>query len=136
MIKSKAPSPFADPTSCGSRACETDLLDAFNSQRLHHGWLVTGPKGIGKATLIWKFAKFLRATPAAGGEQGLFGDAPDLAISLDISPDHPVSRRILAQSEPGILGITRGYDEKRKKFRQAISVDDVRTVKSFSHVVF
>ena len=126
-----APHPSQTQHLVGQERAEADLLDAFNSQRLHHGWLVTGPKGIGKATLTWKFAKFLRATPAAGGEQGLFGDAPDLAISLDISPDHPVSRRILAQSEPGILGITRGYDEKRKKFRQAISVDDVRTVKSF-----
>ena len=37
---------------------------AFNAGRLHHGWMLTGPQGVGKATLAWRIAKFLLATPS------------------------------------------------------------------------
>ena len=35
-----------------------------SSGKLHHAWLLTGPRGIGKATLAWRFARFLLAGPA------------------------------------------------------------------------
>jgi len=35
------------------------FLTAYNSGSLHHGWLITGPEGIGKATLAYKIARFL-----------------------------------------------------------------------------
>ena len=126
-----APHPSLSGQLFGQDQAQQELLAAFNSQRMHHGWLVKGPKGIGKASLIWKFAKFLRASPASKDTLGLFGDVPDVALSMEIDPEHPVSRRVAAQSEPGIFSITRGFDEKRKRFRQNISVDDVRHLKSF-----
>lgn len=116
----------------GQSKAEDQFLEAFNSGRLHHGWLITGPKGIGKATLAWQIAQFLRATPdkdANGG--GLFGDAPVAHTSLEIAPDHPVRSLIAAQAEPGIFSLRRGYDEKTKKLRSVISVDDVRGLKKF-----
>ena len=35
------------------------FLKSFNSKALHHGWLITGDEGIGKATLAYKIARFL-----------------------------------------------------------------------------
>ena len=37
------------------------FLSAYNSGALHHGWLITGDEGIGKATLAYKIARFLLA---------------------------------------------------------------------------
>ena len=57
------------------------FLSARKSGALHHAWLLTGPRGIGKATLAWRFARFL----LAGQEGSLFG-APD---SLDVAAGAP-----------------------------------------------
>ena len=70
-----APHPRHCPQVIGQARAEADFLTAFNSGRLHHGWLLTGPRGVGKASFAWAVARFLLATPPAGGD-GLFGAPP------------------------------------------------------------
>ena len=41
--------PRDTPQLFGQSAAEAAFLDAFNSGKLHHGWLLTGPRGVGKA---------------------------------------------------------------------------------------
>ena len=68
------PPPRKNPDLVGHEAAEATLLDAWNSRRLAHGWLLNGPPGIGKATLAYRFARFVLA---GGGAGGLFaGSAP------------------------------------------------------------
>ncbi len=38
----------------GQAEAEKALFDAFMSGRMQHAWLMTGPKGIGKATLAYR----------------------------------------------------------------------------------
>lgn len=111
----------------GHGKAEQAFLDAFNTGRLHHGWLVTGALGLGKATLAWKIARFLLATPAA--DDGMFAPAPP--ETLDVAPDHPVSRRIAALSEPRLFLLRRAWDDEKKKLKTVITVDEVRKLKSF-----
>ena len=122
-----APHPRETQHLIGQQAAEQDFLTAYNSERLHHGWLLTGPQGVGKATLAWRIARFLLATPPA--DTGLFG-APPVPQSLDIDPEHPVSHRIQALAEPGLASITRSYDDKGK-LRSQIVVDDIRKLTRF-----
>lgn len=70
-----APHPRETAILYGQAKAEHDFLDAFSSGRLHSGWLITGPRGVGKATLAWKITTFLLAGP----EDNLFGD-PSLAV--------------------------------------------------------
>jgi len=126
-----APHPRDTARLIGQDAAIATFLTAFNSQRLHHGWLITGPRGVGKATLAWKIAAFLLATPVGGADNGMFGDALPAPATLDIAPDHPVARRISAGSEPGLLVLRRPYDEKTKKLKQVITVDEVRGLNRF-----
>ncbi|MEY8840387.1 DNA polymerase III subunit delta', partial [Cribrihabitans sp. XS_ASV171] len=67
-----APHPRETPVLYGQGAAERAFLTAYASDRLHHGWLLTGPRGVGKATLAWRIARFLLATPPAS-DDGLFG---------------------------------------------------------------
>ena len=122
-----APHPRETEQLFGQAEAEAAFLTAFNSDRLHHGWLLTGPQGIGKATLAWRIARFLLATPPA--EDGLFG-APPPVETLDVSPEHPVSHRIQALAEPGLAAITRSYNDKGK-LRDQIVVDDIRSLNRF-----
>lgn len=122
--------PHPRETAClfGQNAAEQAFLDAYCSGRLHHGWLLTGPQGVGKATLAWRIARFLLATPPMT-DGGLFG-APPPPDTLDIAPDHPVSHRILAGAEPGLAAITRSVNDQGR-LRSEIVVDDVRKLGRF-----
>ncbi|KAB2878241.1 MAG: DNA polymerase III subunit delta', partial [Albidovulum sp.] len=117
----------------GQEAAETAFLDAYAAGRLHHAWLLTGPLGVGKATLAWRIARFLLATPEdAGG--GLFGDAPTAPESLDVDPAHPVARRLHAGSEGRLFVLRRAWDEERKRLKTVITVDEVRRLAGFLHL--
>ncbi|MCP5373554.1 MAG: DNA polymerase III subunit delta' [Hyphomicrobiales bacterium] len=123
--------PRLNPNLVGHGAAERLLLDSVNGGRLAHAWLITGPRGIGKATLAFRFARFLLAGGAeGGGAGGLFGAAPP-ADSLHIDPDHPVFRRVAAAGHADLVTVERAYDDKRNRRRTEIVVDDVRGVGGF-----
>jgi DNA polymerase-3 subunit delta' len=114
-----APHPRHAPRLLGQGAAEAAFLDAWNAGRPHHGWLLTGPPGVGKATFAWRIARFLLTDP------------PRPAESLDPAPGHPALPRIAALSEPGLMLIRRPWDEKAKRLATQITVDSVRRLGAF-----
>ena len=119
-----APHPRETRRLFGQEAAEAVILDAFAQDRLHHGWLIIGPRGVGKATLAWRMARFLLATEPGGG---LFG-APQ---TLDIDPEHPVARTIAAGATPGLMSIRRAPNDRGDKLKAMITVDEVRKLRDF-----
>ena len=117
-----APHPRETARLFGQAKAEADFLDAFQSGRMHSGWLITGPRGVGKATLAWKIATFLLADEGVG----LFGDP-----TLYVDPEHPDARLVHSGAHPRLSLIRRPWDEKTKKLRSEITVDAVRTLKTF-----
>ncbi|MEX5726913.1 DNA polymerase-3 subunit delta' [Rhodovulum iodosum] len=129
-----APHPRETPRLIGQAAAEAAFLDAYSTGRMHHGWLITGPRGVGKATLAWSIARFLLTQPAeAEAGPGLFGDAPPAPDRLAIDPEHPVARRMAALSEPGLFLLRRAVDDKARppRLKSVITVDEVRRLKGF-----
>ncbi len=126
---SGAPHPREAPVLFGHADAEAAFLEAFNSGRMHHAWLLTGPRGVGKATFAWRLARFLLSQPANTSD-GLFG-APEPPTHLDVDPEHPVARRLAALSEPRFHLLRRPYDPKTKKLKQDITVDATRKLKGF-----
>lgn len=102
----------------GHEAEETALADALQGGRMHHAWLLAGPKGLGKATLAYRFAR------AALGAKRI-GPRP-----LDVDPEHVVARRVAALSHPDLFVLRRGLNE-RGKARREITVDDARELGHF-----
>lgn len=115
---SGVPEPRANPHLIGHAEPESHLVEALRSGRMHHAWLITGPEGIGKATLAFRFARRLLA--------GLPHDG-----TLHLDADHPTFRRVMAGSHADLLTVERAWDEKRKRLRSEIVVDDVRAVAEF-----
>jgi DNA polymerase-3 subunit delta' len=95
----------------GQAEAERILARDWQSGRLHHAWLLTGPVGIGKATLARRFAKTV-----------LTGAAPEAA-----------ARRVAAGTHPDLLLVTRAIDEKRQRLRPEMVLDDVRPIGGFLH---
>lgn len=115
----------------GHAAAEKALLDAWASGRLPHAWLITGPRGIGKSTLAFRFARFLLAHgPASSLDSGpsLFGDAPVLPDTLMVAEDHPIFARVASAGHADLITVERSWDDKADRWRGDIVVQDVRAV--------
>jgi DNA polymerase III subunit delta' len=109
----------------GHEPAEAALLGAYRSGRLPHAWLLSGPRGIGKATLAFRFARFVLG--AGGG--GLFAASPEASLAME--PSNPVFRRVAAGGHADLLVVERGFDPKRRKLRSEIVVDDTRAIAGF-----
>jgi DNA polymerase-3 subunit delta' len=109
----------------GHAAAEQALLDAYKSGRIAHAWLIGGPPRIGKATLAFRFARFVLAHPNPA--------APEVqnANSLAIASEHPVARRMAAQGQPDFFLLERVINEQTGKLYTQIRVDDVRRMVAF-----
>jgi DNA polymerase III subunit delta' len=106
----------------GHAAAEQGLAEAFASGRMHHGWLLAGPEGIGKATLAYRLARHVLART---GERSLLGPG------LEVPAESSAARQVAALSHPGLLVLRRPYDAKSKRFAASIPIDEVRRLKSF-----
>ncbi|MFL5297259.1 MAG: DNA polymerase III subunit delta' [Phenylobacterium sp.] len=102
----------------GHEAAERAFEESRARGRLHHAWLLTGPEGVGKATFAYRAARRLLGAP----------EDPARGV-LGASPDHPVSRQIIARSHPDLFVLERlGQDGK---VRKVIPVDEARGLSEF-----
>lgn len=84
--------------------------DAVASGKPHHAWLITGPQGIGKATLAYKLAEHV----------------------LSLTNPAQTSRWISARAHPDLFVLERTLnDSKPRRLRQEIVVDDARRMSEF-----
>jgi DNA polymerase-3 subunit delta' len=124
--------PRANPDLIGHANAEAVLRQAFESDRLAHAWMITGPRGIGKATLAYRFARFVFTGGGAQGDLMAFagGGAGD---GLYVDPNDPVFHRVAAEGHADLLTIERRSDPKSKsdKIRTSIVVDDARRLRDF-----
>ncbi|MCX8666575.1 DNA polymerase III subunit delta' [Acetobacteraceae bacterium B3987] len=96
----------------GHQAAIRQFEESLSSGRLHHAWLISGPSGVGKATLAFHLARKL-----LGGS--------DL--------NSPAGRRISAGTHGDLLTITRKLDPRKGQLKGEITVSDVQPVQSFLH---
>ena len=107
----------------GHEAAEQSFLQALLNEKLHHAWLIQGPKGCGKATLAYRMARRL-AGAKMDEKNGVLGSDPNQIISQQIS----------AGSYPDLMVVSKEWNEKTKKWRNEISIDQIRKVsKLYAH---
>ena len=126
MTAVNSPDPRQNDLLLGHSQSEAAFLEAWNGGRLAHSWLICGPKGIGKATLAYRIARFVLA---GGGAKDMFGGGP---TSLDVDTGHAAVRMVLSGAHPDLKIIERGWsDESKSKRNRDISVEDIRGVGEF-----
>lgn len=99
----------------GHQAALDAMLSGWRAGRLAHGWLISGARGTGKATLAYHFARAV-----------LSGDAPE-----DLSPQHPVFRRVAAGSHTDLLVVEPVFDTEKNERARDISAQQAREIPQF-----
>lgn len=109
----------------GHREAEQALLDAYRSGRMHHGWILAGERGIGKATLAFRLARFVFAHPDPS--------APEVAKAKDLSvpADNPNAHWLEIGAHPNLLHLQREWDDQRGRYRTVLSVESIRRITPF-----
>jgi DNA polymerase-3 subunit delta' len=100
------------------RAVE-QFASAWATRKLHHAWLLAGPKGVGKASFAFAAARRVLAD-AAGPPSDLPG--------IETSDDHPIVKLIEAGSHPDMRWLERLPRERAEGLARNISVDQVRAL--------
>ena len=94
------------------------FASAWKSRRLHHAWLLAGPRGVGKATFARAAATRVLAEAA--------GPAVELP-GLDTPADNPMARLLAAGSHPDFRLLER-LERPTGGLARNISVDQVRSL--------
>lgn len=113
------PHPRHVHTLFGHAQAEEAAASAIRSGRMHHAWMITGAKGVGKATLAWRIAR------------RLLGVRADPSAPLAHASDDPVNRRMEALSHSDLLLVRRPYDEQRKRLKAEITIEEARRIPAF-----
>ena len=106
----------------GQDRATDQFASAWATRKLHHAWLLAGPKGVGKSTFAHAVARRVLAD-AAGPSFDLPGiETPD---------DHPIVKLIEAGSHPDMRWLERLPKEKGEGLARDITVDQVRGLGEF-----
>lgn len=94
---------------------------AIRAGRPPQAWLITGPAGIGKATLAYRIARYILR----------YGTTDAGPADLSVPADDPVSSQIMAGAFPSLLSLRRGVNERTGKLQNVLSVDEIRKLAGF-----
>src|SRR5271157_741368 len=115
-----APHPRHVYSLVGHEAAEEELLSAYRDGRLAHAWLIGGREGVGKATLAWRFARFVLANPDPTAK------AVREARDLRVDPSHSAARLLAQLAHPDFALIRREQQANAKRLASEISIEAVR----------
>ena len=131
------PEPRQNPDLLGQEMAERILAKGFSSERLPHAWMFTGPKGIGKATLAFRFARYVLAHRPikdtgtlpleVSDTQNISGTEAD---TLYLAPSNPIFQRVAASGHSDLMTIEAEL-KNAKNSRGVIGVDNVRKISHF-----
>ena len=105
----------------GNEVVLSRVVQAIRLGRPPQAWLITGPPGIGKATLAYRIARYLLA----------FGATDKGPLDLSVPDRDSASIQVGAASHPGILVLKRSPNPDTGRLMNVISVNEIRRLGSF-----
>jgi DNA polymerase III subunit delta' len=106
----------------GQDKAVAEFATAWAGRKIHHAWLLAGPRGVGKASFARSAARRVLAD-AAGPATGLSG--------VETVDDHPVVKLVEAGSHPDMRWLERLAKEKGEGLARDITIKQVRELGEF-----
>ena len=101
----------------------------FLSGKMPHALLLSGPKGIGKATLAYHFARYVLSQKKNPVSSLQFSGVEKSA--LNVESDETVFSLVSARSHVDLYILEKGISGRTGRKKQEITVDDARKLKQF-----
>ena len=130
-------SPRTMPFCLGHTAQEKQCLNMLISGKMPHALMLTGLKGIGKATFAHRLAKYLLAHADLQhdpNQNALFdgNETPsNMPLNLDTPAGHQAVRLYLNGAHPDCKTVERAYDDAKNKYKDAVDVAEIRKIAPF-----
>ncbi len=91
------------------------VREAVAGGRMPHGWLLTGPRGVGKASFAYLLAR------------AIFNNEP--LDQFGVAKPSGTARLIVNEAHPDLFVLRRRFNQETEKFQTIIPVADVRQMK-------
>ena len=91
------------------------FIKCKENKKIHHAWILSGPKGVGKATFCWKIAE-------------------NLLTKNKLSADERYTKKASNILAHKVFLCQRPYDTKLKRVKKVITIDEIRRMKSFFNI--
>ncbi len=115
----EVPTPRETENLVGHDEAERRLAQLWQAGRWPHALLITGPQGIGKATLAYRLARVILGGKVTDGSD------------WQVPAGDPVFRRVASGGHTDLVVVERPVDEKTGKVRAEITVNEVRKAVRF-----
>lgn len=123
--------PYANTSLLGHEDTEKHLMEQWQNQRLPHAIALSGPRGIGKATLAFQLARFV-LHDSVEEQDALFGASDAPLDKFTVPEDSTTYRQCISGGHPDLLALGHffGEEEVRKEI-YAPKIDDIRKIPAF-----
>lgn len=120
-VEPEFPHPRRSMLLWGQDAALARAARALRSGRVPPGWLISGPPGVGKATMAYRIARYLLA----------HGAKDSGAADLSLPANDPSAMQVAAGAHPGLLLLQRGINQNTGKLMTVLGVDEIRKLAGF-----
>jgi len=113
-------SPWQRSDWIGDETLEQQVRSSIDQSAFSHGWIISGPSGIGKATLSYRIARAVLARETLSNDGTLNTDTHSQSAKL-----------IASKAHPDLYVAERRWDEKKGRLETEITVDTIRSLTAF-----
>ena len=122
--------PENNPYLIGHEESESLIVNLYKKNKLNNTWLISGPSGMGKATLAYRMIRYIFAHDSLKtGSHNKDGHGP-----LYVDKNNEIFLKVSSSSHHNLLVINGSAGEDENFLTEKIKIEEIRKVNNFLHM--